>query len=121
MWSVGRVLAHELTVHLEDAVRGEAAAAQKVVHLVAAQPPALTVAHRWRIDVTRAAGQVHAVFAISSRLGRELDSRLDGREFDSRPPRLILERVIVFERATTSLFRQATQANSAFYPQWDGK
>jgi len=50
-----------------------------------------------------------------------LDSRLDSREFDSRPTRLILGWVTVFGRANTSVFHQAIRANSASYPQWDWK
>jgi len=50
-----------------------------------------------------------------------LDLRLDGRQFDSQPPRLILGWVTVFGGQTTSAFHRATQANSASYPQRDGK
>jgi len=51
---------------------------------------------------------------LGSLVVRALDSRLDGREFDFRPPRLVLGWVTVFGRAkTTSVFYQATQANSA--------
>jgi len=35
--------------------------------------------------------------------------------------RLVLGWVTVFGGQTTSVFHQATQANSASYPQWDGK
>jgi len=39
---------------------------------------------------------------------RALDLRLDGREFDSRQPRLVLGWVTVFGRQTTSVFHHAT-------------
>jgi len=35
--------------------------------------------------------------------------------------RLVLGWVTIFGGQTTSVFHQATQANSASYPQWDGK
>jgi len=38
-----------------------------------------------------------------------------------RRARLVLRLVIVFGGQTTSVFHQATQANSASYPQRDGK
>jgi len=44
----GRILAHELAVHLDDAVRRKAAATQQVVDVVARQLPALAVAHLFR-------------------------------------------------------------------------
>jgi len=47
---------------------------------------------------------------------RALDSQLDGREFHSRPRRLILGWMTVI-----SVLHQATQANSASYPQRDMK
>jgi len=42
-------------------------------------------------------------------------------EVTLHPARLVLGWVTVFGRQTNSVFRQATQANSASYPQWDGK
>jgi len=42
-------------------------------------------------------------------------------EVTLRRARLVLGWVTVFGRQTTSVFHQATQANSASYPQWDGK
>jgi len=50
---------------------------------------------------------------------RAFDSRLNGRGSNSRPLRQILGWVIVFGRAT-SVFHQASQANSASYPQQTG-
>jgi len=38
-----------------------------------------------------------------------------------RRARLVLGWVNVFGGQTISVFHQATQANSASYPQWDGK
>jgi len=38
-----------------------------------------------------------------------------------RRARLVLGWVTIFGEQTTSVFHQATQANSASYPQWDGK
>jgi len=49
-----------------------------------------------------------------------LDSRLDGLEFDSWPPRL-MQWMTIFGWQTTSVCHPATQSNSAFYPQRDGK
>ena len=42
-------------------------------------------------------------------------------EVTIRRARLVLGWVTVFGQQTTSVFHQATQANSAFYPQQDGK
>jgi len=42
-------------------------------------------------------------------------------EVTLRRARLVLGWVTVFGRQTTSLFHQVTQANSASYPQRDGK
>jgi len=50
-----------------------------------------------------------------------LDSRLDGREFDSRPPRLILGWMTVFGRENHLSISPSHQANSASYPQQYGK
>ena len=41
------------------------------------------------------------------------------REFDSRPPQLILDGWPSWGGPTTSVFHRATQANSASVPQWD--
>jgi len=67
--------------------------------------------------------------ATSTRAGRrELvaawrNGNVVGRinEVTLRRARLVLGRVTVFGGQTTSLFHQATQANSASYPQRDGK
>jgi len=61
-----------------------------------------------------------ATYSVTS-----LDLRLDGREFDSRQLQLILW-LMSHEwpssaEETTSVFHRATQANSASYPQPDGK
>jgi len=42
-------------------------------------------------------------------------------EVTLRRARLVLGWVSVFGGQTTSVFHQATQTNSASYPQWDGK
>jgi len=42
-------------------------------------------------------------------------------EVTLRRPRLVLGWVTVFGGQTTTVFHQATQSNSASYPQWDGK
>ena len=62
---------------------------------------------------------------LGSPVVRALDCPLDRREFDSRPPPLILGWVTIFGGGmggqTTSVFHRATHANSASYPQRDGK
>jgi len=58
-------------------------------------------------------------------MARALDLPLDGREFNSLPPRLVLGWVTILRWANylnispshPGQFHQATQANSAFYPQ----
>jgi len=42
-------------------------------------------------------------------------------EVTLRRARLVLGWVTIVGGQTTSVFHQATQANSASYPQWDGK
>jgi len=50
---------------------------------------------------------------------RDIVGRIN--EVTLRRARLVLGLVTVFGGQTTSVFRQATQANSASYPQRDGK
>ena len=49
------------------------------------------------------------------------DLRLSGREFNFRPPRLILDGWLSLGGQTTSVFHRATQANSASCSQQDRK
>jgi len=52
-----------------------------------------------------------------SLLVRALNLRLDGREFDFRPPPLIWDGWPSSGAQTASVFHRAAQANSAYYPQ----
>ena len=84
--------------------------------------PCLSVSYRRHLRPTITSPTVtHRCSWLGSLAVSALDLRLDGCEFDSRPPRLILDGRPSSDEQSTSVFHQATQANSTSYSHRDGK